>query len=232
MGLRAAARWLTALVGVLGTGLAWSASASASMEHVEFGQVPSVATLGSTSAVSVYLAVPAYQGGVISVSSLTPSVCTLPETPPARMVSTEVHAVALGVCTLRARTETFEDGPAETQHSFNVVVARTPTVTWKVRAKQTVGATGVVELGSPARAGSELSSATPAVCELTPVSNKNGPPETTVADIRLSAPGKCTITARVNEGGEYNSAQVQKSFNVSPKKRRVAKAHPRKHHRR
>lgn len=219
MGAGNTARWLTVLVGALGTGLAWCASASASMETVEFGLAPSVATLGSTSAVSAYLAVPAYGGELISVSSLTPTVCTLPETPPARSISTEVHAIALGVCTLRAQSETPEAGPLETQHSFNVVVARTPTVTWTVRGKETVGAKGTVELASPARAGSKLTSTTPTVCKLTPATNNKLPPEITVADLRLAAPGTCTIVANVNAGGEYNSAQAQKSFKVHPRKR-------------
>ncbi len=190
------------------------------MEGIEFGEVPGAAIIGSTSAVTAYLAVPAYQGELITVSSLTPAVCTLSDTPPERSISTEVHALALGVCTLRAQSETPEAGPFEAQHSFNVVVGRNPKVTWKVLAKETVGGKGTVELGSPARAGSELSSTTPAVCKLTPVSNnKLQAAEITVADIRFSARGKCTIIAHVNGAGEYNPAQAQKSFEVRPRKR-------------
>jgi hypothetical protein len=219
VGGKAVARWLNVLVGVLGMGLSWCASATASMESVEFGQVPTVATVDETYAVSAYLAVPAYQGELISVSSLTPSVCTLAETPPARSISTEVHTLTLGVCTLKARSETIEAGPFEAQRSFNVVTARNPQVTWRIKAKETVGSKGTVELGSPARAGAELSSTTPAVCKLTPVSNSKGQAEITVADVSFSASGKCTLTAHVNGAGEYNSAQAQKSFKVSPRKR-------------
>jgi hypothetical protein len=219
MRLSAPARWLTVLAGVVGTVFCWCASASAAEYSLEFGQVPNAATVGSTSAVSVYLAVPAYGGELISVSSLTPTVCTLSETPPSRSISTEVRAVALGVCTLSARSESAELGALETQHSFNVVVGRNPRVTWRVRAKKTVGGEGVVELGSPADAGSALSSTTPSVCKLMPVSSKKLPSEVTVADVRFSAPGKCTIVAQVNGAGEYNSVQAQRSFNVTARKR-------------
>jgi hypothetical protein len=221
MGRGTRARWPAILVGLLGAGLLWCASASAEPgeQNVAFGQVPNVATVGSTYGVLVYLNGPDYGGDILSLSSLTPNVCTVSETTPARCVSAEVHASGLGACTLSARGETAAAEAVEMQDSFNVVVARTPKVTWRVRAKKTVGGKGIVELASPARAGSELSSTTPAVCKLTPVSNNTLPAEITDADVRFSAPGKCTIVAHVKGAGEYNSAQAQKSFEVSPRKR-------------
>jgi hypothetical protein len=220
--------WLVIFLGVFGAGLPWCASASAeategtvaeaSEQGVEFGQVPNVAVIGSTSVVLAYLSGPDWGGELLSLSSLTPSVCTLSESSPSRSIQTDVHAIALGVCSLSARGETWDAVPVEMQQSFNVVVARTPKVTWRVRAKETVGGKGTVELGSPARAGAELSSTTPAVCRLTSVSNNKLSAEITVANVRFSATGKCTIVAHVNGGGEYNAAQTQKSFKVSRQK--------------
>jgi hypothetical protein len=131
----------------------------------------------------------------------------------------EVHAIALGVCRLSARGETADAIPVEMQQSFNVVTALTPKVTWRVRGKETVGGRGTVELASPAQAGSELSSTTPAVCKLTTVSDNKPPVEVTVADLTFYRPGKCTIVAHVNGAGEYNPTEAQKSFKVSPRKR-------------
>lgn len=156
-------------------------------------------------------------GESVSLSSLTPSVCTLSEEPThsARQgfASAELRSIAVGTCTILAQS-----GMAEAKDSFPVFspwskpVGNNPEIFWAPPAKAIVGGEEIIELGARAHAGARLASTTPDVCTLTPIMAEE--PAEAAAKVRFNAVGTCAIMLLVAGSNETKTAEERKTFPV------------------
>lgn len=100
----------------------------------------------------------------------------------------------------------------------------TPTITWHMPAKRRVGSSGILSARSSSRADAKLSSATPAVCRLTRISNDEQAAGVSRARVRFRKTGKCTIIARLKEATAYEAAEARRSLRVLARKKKAAAA--------